>query len=158
MAVEYREAQLQDAQQVARLLDELGYKDNETAVRRRIERVLGLTDHVIMVAIERPHGVQGIVHAEVLVTLMARPRATVHALAVTADARQAGIGRELLERVHGWALRRGIDDVQISMQRTRKEAHGLLMKLGYSVNREHLVYERDLAVPADADPRATLDQ
>ena len=158
MAVEYREAQLQDAPQVARLLDELGYKDNETSVRRRIERVLGLTDHMILAAVERPHGVQGIVHAEVVVTLMARPRANVHALAVTAGARQSGIGRELLERVHDWALRRGIDDIQISMQRTRKEAHAFLMKLGYSVNREHLVYELDLSVPADADPRATLDQ
>ena len=35
----------------------------------------------------------------------------VNALVVTGPNREAGVGRALLERVHNWALRRGLDDV-----------------------------------------------
>jgi N-acetylglutamate synthase-like GNAT family acetyltransferase len=157
VAVEYREAELPDAQQVSRLLHELDCKDDAATVRRRIERILGLTDHMMFVAVERPHGVVGVVHAEVLVTLMARPRATIRALVVAPDVRESGIGRELLERVHSWALRRGIDDIQVAMQRTRKEGHHFLVKLGYTVSGEHLIYERDLAAPMTTEIPTDFD-
>lgn len=147
MPVEYREARLEDADPLARLLLELGYDGDAVVVRRRLERILGLSDHVTFVAIERPHGLVGMIHAGVEVTLIRRPWAEILGLVVTGAQRKASIGRGLVERVQGWALRRGIDDVVIRMQRHRKAAHLFFGQMGYSVTKEQRVYERDLASP-----------
>lgn len=147
MPVEYREARLEDADTLSRLLLELGYDGDALTVRRRLERILGLTDHVVFVAIERPHGVVGMIHADVQITLVRRPWAEVCSLVVTGAQRQSGVGRGLLERVQGWALKRGVDDVLVRMQKHRKAAHTFLGQLGYTVTKEQRVYERDLASP-----------
>ena len=147
MPVQVREAQLEDAPDVARMLLELGYDGEEALVRRRLERVLGTTDHVVFLAVERPHGVVGMVHASVSISLQDRPRANVHVLVVASANRCAGTGRALLERLHNWALRRGIDDVGTEFPRHRKAGHLFYGKLGYSVTGEHRLYQRDLASP-----------
>jgi N-acetylglutamate synthase-like GNAT family acetyltransferase len=152
MPVEYREARLEDAEPVARLLLELGYDGDPLVVRRRVERIIALSDQVVFVAIERPHGVVGMIHADVQITLLRPPWAEVCTLVVTAAQRKGGIGRGLIERVQGWALRRGVDDVVIRMQRHRKAAHLFLGQMGYTVTKEQRVYERDLASPLNENP------
>jgi GNAT superfamily N-acetyltransferase len=87
------------------------------------------------------------IHAGVEVTLIRRPWAEILTLVVTGAQRKASIGRGLVERVQGWALRRGIDDVVVRMQRHRKAAHLFFGQMGYSVTKEQRVYERDLASP-----------
>ena len=147
MTVEVREAQLEDSPAVTRMLLELGYDAEEQLVRRRLERVLGTTDHAVFIATERPHGMVGVMHAFVSVTLLHRPHVEIGALVVASSHRQSGAGRSLLERVHNWALRRGIDDVAIRFKRHRKAGHAFFGKLGYTVVAEHRVYQRDLASP-----------
>ena len=147
MSADVREAQLEDTPIICRMLLELGYDGDEPLVRRRLERVLGSSDHVVFLASERPHGVVGMLHASVYVGLLGRPRVDVNALVVTGPNREAGVGRALLERVHNWALRRGIDDVCAQFKRHRKAGHQFFGKLGYTVVAEQRVYQRDLASP-----------
>jgi GNAT superfamily N-acetyltransferase len=136
MPVQVREAQLEDAAEICRMLLELGHDGEEALVRRRLERVLGTTDHVVLVAVERPHGIVGMLHASVAVSLQVRPRVDVQLLVVASAHRGQGTGRALLERLHNWALRRGIDDVAARFRRHRKIGHLFYGKLGYSVNHE----------------------
>jgi len=158
MALQVREAQLDDAPGVSRMLLELGYDGEDAIVRRRLERVLGTTDHAVFLAIERPHGVIGMVHASVMIGLLQPPHVEVHALVVGSAHRQVGTGRALLERLHNWALRRGVDDVATHMQRHRKAGHMFFGKLGYSVSAEHREYSRDLAGPLrDAKDPTAMD-
>lgn len=147
MPTQVREAQLEDAAEICRMLLELGHDGEEAIVRRRLERVLGTTDHVVLVAVERPHGVVGMLHASVTLSLQSRPRVDVQLLVVASAHRSQGTGRALLERLHNWALRRGIDDVAARFRRHRKTGHLFYGKLGYSVSAEHRVYTRDLAGP-----------
>jgi GNAT superfamily N-acetyltransferase len=147
MPIQVREAQLEDTPDVCRMLLELGYDGEEALVRRRLERVIGTTDHAVFLAHERPHGVVGMLHASVSISLLHRPRVDVHVVVVASSHRCAGTGRALLERVHNWALRRGIDDVCTQFQRHRKPAHLFYGKLGYSVVSEQRHYQRDLASP-----------
>ncbi len=147
MTVQVREAQLEDTPAVCRMLLELGHDAEEPLIRRRLERILGTTDHVVFLAFERPHGVVGMLHASVAIGLTHRPRVELHAIVVANAHRCAGTGRMLLERVHNWALRRGIDDVATQLQRHRKAAHLFFGKLGYSVVSELRAYQRDLASP-----------
>ncbi len=151
MTVEVREAQLEDSPSVTRMLLELGYDAEEALVRRRIERVLGSTDHVIFVVGERPHGLIGVMHAFVSITLTQRPHVEIGTLVVSGSHRQSGAGRALLERVHNWALRRGIDDVATRFKRHRKAGHAFYGKMGYTAVADHRVYRRDLASPMRND-------
>ncbi len=157
MAAQVREAQLEDTPAVCRMLLELGHDAEEPLVRRRLERVLGTTDHVVFLAFDRPHGIIGMLHASVEIGLIHRPLVEIEAIVVANAHRCTGIGRLLLERVHNWALRRGIDDVAAQFQRHRKAAHLFYGKLGYSVASELRSYQRDLASPLrerERDPTA----
>ncbi|MGH1343146.1 MAG: GNAT family N-acetyltransferase [Nannocystales bacterium] len=147
MPVQVREAQLEDTPDICRMLLQLGHDGDEALVRRRLERVLGTTDHVVLLAQERPHGSVGILHASTAISLQSPPRVDVHVLVVTSAHREAGAGRALLERLHNWALRRGIDDVATAFARHRKTGHAFFGKLGYSVAGERRLYKRDLASP-----------
>lgn len=158
MPVQVREAQLEDTPDICRMLLQLGYDGEEALVRRRLERVLGTTDHVVFLAQERPHGAVGMLHASVTISLLHRPRVDMHVLVVASAHREAGGGRALLERLHNWALRRGIDDVATEFPRHRKAGHLFFGKLGYSVTGEHRVYQRDLASPLrDREDSTAMD-
>jgi len=150
MPLEIREAQLCDAAEVARLLLELGHEDDEGRIRRRLDRVLRSDNqHVVLVAEEPPHGVIGLAHAMILATLLDTPSCEVCALIVTASHRQMGAGRALVERIHGWALRRGVENTTIRVSRQRKEAQQFLDRLGYTKSMEERVYTRDLTGPTN---------
>lgn len=158
MPVQVREAQLEDTPDICRLLLQLGHDGDEALVRRRLERALGTTDHVVLLAHERPHGAVGMLHASTAISLQHRPRVDVHVLVVASAHRESGAGRALLERLHNWALRRGIDDVTAAFARHRKMGHLFFGKLGYSVLGEHRVYKRDLASPLrDREDSTAMD-
>lgn len=158
MPVAYREAQLADAPSLVRLILELGFEAPDDVVRRRLDRVLSSTDHIVYVAMERPHGVAGFVHAATRVTLGERPYCAIEAICVSSAHRRNGLGRGLLERAQGWAIRRGLDDVVIEAGRHRKVAHAFFGRMGYTMVGEHRIYRRDLAGVAQyADPSTAQD-
>lgn len=157
MALDIREASLTDTAGICKLLLEFGYDCEEALVRRRLDRILGLTDHVVYAAIEKPHGLVGFAHAGVVVTLLDRPFAELGALVVGKEHRRGGIGAELLDHLHDWALRRGIDDVVVRAQNHRKAAGHFFLAMGYSLVKEQKVYRRDLAGPFEAGERTVID-
>lgn len=157
MPLEIREAHLSDATAIARLMLELGCDDDESAMRRHLDRVLRSNQNIVFVAEEAPHGLLGVVHAQIVLSLAHAPRCAVESLVVTTDHRENGIGRALLERVHGWSLRRGVDEVHLATARSRKAAHRFLGKLGYTMLEEQRLFVRDLAHPSGPDDPTTGD-
>jgi len=147
MPLEIREAQLTDAAAIAPLLLELGHAGDETAVRRQLERVLKSNQHVVFLAEESPHGVLGLLHAGIALSLVSRPYCEVGAFIVATPHREMGIGRTLLEHLHAWSLRRGVDDVVIRASRSRKAAHRFCGQMGYTMHEEQRLFTRDLAGP-----------
>lgn len=146
MPVEVREAQLEDTSILTRLCLELGYDGDEAVVRRRLDRTLSRSDHAVYVAVERPHGVIAMIHASVSISVLERPVVDIGAFIVTTAARRGGAGRMLIERIHAWALKRGVDDITARFQ-PHRNAGGFFAKLGYTINRHHEVFRRDLASP-----------
>lgn len=162
MPSDIREAQLTDVPELVKLVHELGHEGDEATLRRRLDRVLHASEHVVFVSESRPHGLVGMVHASVVATLLGWPHCEIEALVVTTSHRGLGLGRGLLERVHGWALRRGLDEVILRASRHRKAAHRLLGKLGYTMREEQRVFIRNLAdrpddEGSDGSPSTAMD-
>lgn len=158
MPLEIREALLEDAATLGRLLLELGYDEDEAVLRRRLERVVSQMSHIVLVATEAPHGIVGMAHAAVAVNLLERPYLELGALVVATAHRRNGVARSLLERVHGWALRRGIDDVEIAVPRHRKGALQFLTRMGYTLLEERRVHRRNLGRrPHKTGERTAMD-
>jgi N-acetylglutamate synthase-like GNAT family acetyltransferase len=152
MPLEIRAAQLSDAPGVGPLLLQLGYEGDPEIVRRRLDRVMGRQDNVVYVAVDRPYGLVGLIHAGVQVTLLERPFAEIGAMVVTAEQRSNGIGRALLDKVHIWAIKRGLEEVVIRSQTHRQSAHTFFENLGYVKVKDQRVLLRNMA-----DPRRTGD-
>lgn len=147
MPLELRHAALGDAPDLTRLILELGYDTDEAAMRRRLDRVLGSSGHVVFVAIEPPHGIVGCIHVSVRVTLLERPYAEIEALSVTGGHRRQGVGQALVQRAHQWATRRGILDVVARSQLHRKGARDFYRTLGYRELKEQRVFVRNIDAP-----------
>ncbi|HYX84586.1 MAG TPA: GNAT family N-acetyltransferase [Gaiellales bacterium] len=128
-----RRAQPGDAPEVAELLVELGYPENEAVgVRRRIELWAGVPDGDVLVA-ELDGRVVGVI-AVAVVPYFERSGhwARLVALVVGADVRRRGIARRLVAAAEEIAAERGCIAVEVTSARRRSESHAFYASLGYA--------------------------
>ena len=157
MPLELRHASIDDAPDLIRLMLELGYDTDDASIRRRLGRVLAMTDHVVFVANEQPHGLVGCIHLSVAVTLVARPFAEIAALVVTGAHRRQGVGRALLQRAQRWATGRGLLDLVADAQVHRKTAGDFYRALGFRPLKEQRVFVRELDAPHPVEQPTAMD-
>ena len=121
-----------DASQVATLLVELGYPDNQVAdVRERLEVWAGETASRALVA-ERHGQVLGIVAVTAIPYLEHEGRwGRIVALVVSAACRGHGIGRQLVEAAENSARELGCITMEVTSARSRTDAHPFYRNLGY---------------------------
>jgi ribosomal protein S18 acetylase RimI-like enzyme len=55
-----------------------------------------------------------------------------HYLAVHADARRRGLGREMMAAAEAWLARRGIPKLQLMVRDDNRIAHGFYEAIGYA--------------------------
>lgn len=131
MPVAIRHAELRDAPSLRKLLLHLGIDDEEFSIRWRLDRIIRMSDHAVIVAEEPPHGLIGIVHASISPTLLARPICEVSILLVASDHRNSGVGLRLLEQVQDWSMRRGIEDVRVLVKHSQYASHSFFEHIGF---------------------------
>ncbi|GLZ14164.1 hypothetical protein Acsp04_43990 [Actinomadura sp. NBRC 104425] len=127
-----RKARPEDAAQVASLLAELGYPDNDVDdVRRRLAAWARETAGVVFVA-EADAQVVGAVAVAAFPYLERRGRCgRIVALVVAADRRGQGIGRRLVEAAEEAAGSLGCVTMEVTSARTRTESHAFYRNIGY---------------------------
>lgn len=96
--LEIRPVRLDDAEAAARLTGELGYPIDADGMRRRLEPLLQLADHVVFVAVQLGGDVLGSIHAAVVMHLQSEPRVEIGGLVVTETARGQRVGAQLVSR------------------------------------------------------------
>jgi GNAT superfamily N-acetyltransferase len=157
MPLELRPASLADSPELMRLLLLLGYDTDEPILRRRLQRVLGSSDHAVFVGVEGPHGIVGVLHVAAHITLVERPYAEIGALVVAAAHRRSGVGRVLMERAHAWAAERGLHDTVVRAQPHRTAAHAFYLSLGYVVSKDQRVFLREIGGPVPGELPTVMD-
>lgn len=133
-----------DAESLVPLAAQLGYPTDVDLLQARLEAILGDTTHVVLLAVAEGGGVVGFIHLSSTKTLLGPARADVHALVVAEGVRGQGIGKLLMLAGEDWARTVGLSKVRLGSRLQRSDAHAFYERLGYSVTKEHRIYERVL--------------
>lgn len=104
--------------------------------REYVDAVLLDADAIILVA-ENHDALVGLAEARIvssggLATLAPRRYARIDNIVVRQEHRSAGIGKALLDRVHRWALEKGVSDAQLNVWEFNRQALDFYEKLGYT--------------------------
>ena len=130
MDLTIRDARVADADEIARLLDQLGYPSAVGAVAARLERLAIVGDRVVVAELEGH--VVGLAHLHVTPALERdRPAAKIGALVVDETHRGRGVGRALVEAVEQEARTRGCELLFLTTAASRDEAHVFYERLGF---------------------------
>jgi GNAT superfamily N-acetyltransferase len=138
-----RRASAVDAAALATLLGELGYPSTEAEARQRVEQLSGRGDHAVYVAVI-DGAVVGWIHVFVLPSMEHPPRAVIAGLVVSELYRGRGIGERLVIEAEEWSLLHGCHHVRLRSNVVRKEAHRFYERLGYSVTKTSLTFDKVL--------------
>jgi ribosomal protein S18 acetylase RimI-like enzyme len=130
--VPIREAATQDAPQLAELTTQLGYPVKADAMRARLERLVGRSDDVVLVAVDGHDAPIGWIHVAMLALLEHSDYASINGLVVDEAHRSRGIGQALVAAAEAWARDRGAAQLTVRSRSTRQRAHRFYERLGYA--------------------------
>lgn len=143
---EIREARIDDAEQVARLVTELGYPTTSEAMMNRLSVILTDPGYVTFVA-ERGGEVVGVAGG-VLSWYYEKDGiyCRLAVLAVSSSVRGLGIGGQLVQAVENWALLKGAHEMFVNSGLHRADAHRFYERCGY--DRTGFRFAKTLTDPA----------
>jgi GNAT superfamily N-acetyltransferase len=151
-----RQAREQDCAEVARLASQLGYPVSDDAMRMRLKRLLASSSDVVFVAESADDGLIGWIHGVLSQFVESDYRVEIGGLVVDERFQRKGVGRDLVERVEGWAVEHGVGQASVRCRTTRTGSHRFYERLGYSQTKTQLVFRKSLVqLPGTAlEPKA----
>jgi N-acetylglutamate synthase-like GNAT family acetyltransferase len=124
-----RDARPEDADAIARLLEQLGYPTNASAVPARLERLRIVGDRLVVAELDGR--VVGLAQLHVSPTMaLERPAAKIDGLVVDESCRGRGIGRALVEEMEAEARARGCSLLYLTTATRRQDAHEFYRSVG----------------------------
>jgi GNAT superfamily N-acetyltransferase len=130
MDLTVRDARASDAEDIARLLEQLGYPTAPHVVATRLERLTVVGDRVFVADLEGR--AVGLAHLQVTPALeRERPAAKIGALVVDEAHRGSGLGRMLVQAVEDEARLRGCALMFLTTAERRDDAHAFYERVGF---------------------------
>jgi GNAT superfamily N-acetyltransferase len=130
MDLTIRDARAGDAEDIARLLEQLGYPAAASAIPSRLERLAVVGDRVFVAEVEGR--AVGLAHLQVTPALeRERPAAKIGALIVEETQRSRGVGRALVDAVEQEARARGCGLMFLTSSERRDDAHTFYERVGF---------------------------
>lgn len=139
-----RSVQLEDAAQIAKLSDLLGYPQSVQTAQQRINRLKDNHEHEIYVAQVLDARVIGWIHSFISDSLVSGRQAIILGLIVDSDYRACGVGRLLIQSAEQWAQLQGCRRILVSSNVVRQPAHQFYQRVGYTPLKTQLVLHKDL--------------
>jgi GNAT superfamily N-acetyltransferase len=140
-----RAATLDDAADIARLSAQLGYPADVAVFADRLERILPLRTHAVLVYESENGRLAGFIGLEQRLTVESGDKAEIVGLVVDADARRTGAGRKLIAAAEDWTRARGLRELFLRSNIVRPEAHAFYPALGFERSKTQHVYRKTLA-------------
>lgn len=137
-----RYAIAQDANAIANLSNQLGYRTTANAVHQRLEQMQHLAHSAVFVA-ALDAGVIGWIHIYLCQLLQTDLQAEIGGLVVDDNYRGSGVGRQLLQQVEQWAQHR-CHSIYVRSNIVRDQAHIFYEKMGYNYIKTSLAFRKDL--------------
>jgi GNAT superfamily N-acetyltransferase len=143
LSLRVREAEPGDLESITDLVGQLGYPSARDAVAGRLERLAADPRSWVYVAVEGRR-VVGLASVHVMSILERdEPIARVTAMVVNEDARGAGVGSALLERLEEAARAEGCDKIDLTTRYEREEAAAFYRRRGFEDTSLRLVKDLD---------------
>ena len=139
-----RPACIEDAAEIARLAGELGYPVAADVMQARLQALLSLPQHRIVVARGEHDGLLGWIAVECRLTLESGERIEIVGLVVDAAVRGTGLGRALVADAERWALALGFDAIGVRSNVAREGSHPFYARLGYARVKTQHAYSKPL--------------
>ena len=125
-----RVARTADADDIARIGNQLGYDMANAETADRIRRILSKDDQRIFIAESDGHPV-GWVHVAMTDYIESDPFAIIAGLVVDRDHRRQGLARSLMQQAERWAIDRGSRVIRLNSSSTRTGAYQFYERVGY---------------------------
>lgn len=138
-----RAIETRDADTVADLVSQLGYRRSAPEIALWIECVNGSAQQTALVACLGDE-VVGWIEVSIEHRLQSAPFALIGGLVVADGVRGQGIGRLLCQSAEDWARGRGLDKLRVTSRSTRTDAHRFYLRDGYEAVKTSMVFEKDL--------------
>ncbi|GGA01653.1 GNAT family N-acetyltransferase [Dyella caseinilytica] len=139
-----RKAGIDDAPEIARLAEELGYPVSPEAMWARLAALLSHPDHHISV-VEDDDALHGWIAVEHRRTLESGDRMEIVGLVVDASRRGSGVGRMLVADAEQWARQCGFHVISVRSNIVREASHPFYEHLGYARRKTQHYYVKPLA-------------
>jgi GNAT superfamily N-acetyltransferase len=119
-----------DAEEIARLSEQLGYPATGDEAMQRLKAINRYPEHAVFVA-DANGGLAGWIHVFLRPSLTTEPSAEVAALVVDEHTRSHGLGQALLAEAERWTIEQGHRTVTLRSNVKRVRAHAFYERLGY---------------------------
>jgi GNAT superfamily N-acetyltransferase len=139
-----REALSKDAEDIARLSNQLGYAISASATLQNLETISKNQREIILVAVHEEKCV-GWIHVFYTTRLESGSFCEIGGLVVDDQYRGMGIGKLLTEHSKSWCINMGVFSLRVRSNIKRKEAHEFYSQLGFSENKQQKLFEMNLA-------------
>jgi ribosomal protein S18 acetylase RimI-like enzyme len=137
--VRIRPAQIGDANDVAGLLDALGYPCTREDAAERISRVLH-DPRLFLVVAEIEGAVCGLMSLDIRYSITrGADLGRITALVVSTNCSRQGIGRRLLREAEAIARRAHVVRIEVTSNVRREAAHAFYLGCGYSEGSRHFI-------------------
>ena len=138
-----RPVQCEDAQAVAELAAQLGYKRTTDQIREWVENLSEYEDQAAFVA-EIAGEVIGWVEVSLERRLQSDTFGMIGGLVVKDGVRSHGVGRLLCRRAEEWSRQKGVKKIRVTSRSTREAAHRFYLRDEYEVVKTSLVFEKTM--------------
>jgi len=144
MGCEIRESRASDAEAIAELTAQLGYAVPVEEIAQRLRKVAGAEDHAVVVAYAQDGAVIGWMDIGIVFHLQSGTYCEIGGLVVAEQARNQGIGRELLAYAEKWGASKGMKKMLVRSNAKRADAHRFYLREQYEMVKTSAVFEKRL--------------
>jgi GNAT superfamily N-acetyltransferase len=131
---------------------QLGYPAAGELIHKRVESILALEHHALLVAVSHKGPLWGWVHVFERPLLVQALGAELGGLVVDQTVRRQGIGRGLLAAAEQWVQSRGLSHLTLRSNTIRVEAHEFYRRLGYQRQKTSYTFRKEIGVRQPSHP------
>ena len=142
--IKIRQAEIKDVEKIASLCEQLEYSVTNQQIEQRLTKIKNNDAHIVYVATVEDKYVIGWAHAHICESIVIPTPAIILGLVVDKDYRHSGIGRFLMQQIEQWASLAGCENVLLTSNIKRKEAHLFYEKIGYTNIKQSFTFYKKL--------------
>lgn len=144
--VTIRRMKTEDAGDVARLAEQLGYPNSLEQVRHRIGSIIDSQQDEAFIAVSEDGVVAGWIHVFAAMRLESEPFAEIGGIIIDSEYRSRGIGKKLLEHAENWAARNYLTKLRVRSRISRKDAHRFFRSFGFVQSKTQHIFDKPLKI------------